>query len=92
MVDVSGRIWLSKATKAEKVEPYCTLAMDDKCVKYATFGERRVLIGFAADGHFLGEVRFPRKIGSVGIVDEYAWSVMPNDDDEPVLTKFRIRK
>jgi hypothetical protein len=98
VTDTEGRIWITKATPSVKVERYCnsfqSIHAGDpvKCVGYSSYRDRPAYVGFDTDGTFLGEVRFPMFSGSAAFTGDFAWTITRTADDEPVLTKFRVRR
>ena len=54
-----------------------------------TYDEPRAFAVFELDGTYLGEVRFPVGVYPA-ITGNTAWGIVPGQDDEPILVKFRI--
>jgi hypothetical protein len=92
ITDTEGRIWITKAMPSVKVERYCNSIQEGRCVGYSSYRDRRAYVGFSTDGTFLGEVRFPMFNGSAAFTGDFAWIMTRTQDDEPVLTKFRVRR
>jgi hypothetical protein len=92
ITDTEGRIWITKAMPSVKVERYCNSIQEGRCVGYSSYRDRRAYVGFNTDGTFLGEVRFPMFNGSAAFTGDFAWIMTRTQDDEPVLTKFRVRR
>jgi hypothetical protein len=89
LTDIDGRIWLYRRTTSQKVEPRIGAITNDKKFM-VTYAEPPSLVAFQTDGTFLGEVRFPMGVFMPAFVGNAAWAIVPDDDDVPVLVKFRI--
>ena len=89
--DRDGRIWILTAGPSRKLaEPYCNSYVDEHCVGKSSWSETNRVLGFRADGTFLGEIRFPKRSGSPAYVGDYVWCVAYDSDDVPTLVKYKL--
>jgi hypothetical protein len=88
--DVDDRLWLSLAGQAVKIEPRCVRSIDHVCVAKVSYEEPPVRAAFRADGTYLGEVRFPMGARHLSMAGQHAWGLLYDEDDVPVLVKFRL--
>lgn len=89
--DADGRIWIMTPGPSTKLaEPRCNAYMDGRCLGTTSYTQTNRLLGFRADGTFLGEIRFPKRSGLRAFVGDYAWSLGFDDDDVPFLVKYRL--
>jgi hypothetical protein len=91
--DIDGRIWIGKSTPSQKIPPKvsasCSSAGVGSFKAEVTYEEPPVYVAFMPDGTFLGEVRFPLR-ARVTFVGNYAWALIPDDDDVQTLVKYRL--
>lgn len=91
--DVDGRIWISKSTTAKKIPPKVVASCFNQTVGSksfsATYEEPPAYVAFQTDGAMLGEVRFPLR-ARVTFVGNFAWALVPDEDDVPTLIKYRL--
>jgi hypothetical protein len=88
---IDGRIWIGKSPPSRKVEPFVTAAIEGNSIKKSYAEEERLFVVFQPDGTYLGEVRFPKQTGHLVFAGDFAWATTSDDDDVPVLVKYRIR-
>jgi hypothetical protein len=89
VIDIDGRVWFYRSTTAQKVAPRLGGVANNQRMN-VTYAEPPLLAAFQTDGTFLGEVRFP--IGTMPtFVGDFAWAILPDEDDGPVLVKYRLR-
>ncbi|HYV98848.1 MAG TPA: hypothetical protein VE967_15445, partial [Gemmatimonadaceae bacterium] len=91
-VDVDGRIWVSRPGPAQKTKPRIAASYGGRegSGSFSTIYQDQVIFaGFRADGTFLGEVRFPAGVRPT-FVGNTAWGIVRDEDDTPVLVKYRI--
>jgi hypothetical protein len=89
--DRDGRIWIMTPGPSTKLpEPHCNAYADDRCVGKTWYTQTNRILGFRADGTFLGEIRFPKRSGQRAYFGDYVWSVAHDDDDVPFLVKYRL--
>ena len=92
-VDVDGRIWITKATTAQKIPPKvnasCSTRDRGSFKAEVTYEEPPVYVAFQPDGTYLGEVRFPLR-ARVSFAGNFAWALVPDADDVQTLVKYRL--
>lgn len=89
VIDIDNRVWIYRSTTARKVEPRVGGIVNNKRISF-TYAEPQLLAAFQLDGTFLGDVRFPMDTRPT-FVGDFAWAILPNEDDGPVLVKYRLR-
>jgi hypothetical protein len=89
--DGDGRIWIMTPGPSTKLaEPRCNSFVDNRCVGKTSYTQSSRLLGFRADGAFLGEIRFSKQTSLRAFAGDYAWSLGLDDDDVPFLVKYRL--
>jgi hypothetical protein len=87
--DINGRVWLMKSGPTRKVEAHCTVSIDNRCIAKGSYGQQVTYLAFQPDGTFLGEIRFP--FGAhPAFAGDHAWAIVRDNDDVPVLVKYRL--
>jgi hypothetical protein len=87
-VDFAQRIWILRAATAQRSRPQVAArARGDSVI--VTYAEPRVFSVFEPSGTYLGDVRFPVGVAPA-VVADYAWAIVRDADEAPVLVKYRV--
>jgi hypothetical protein len=88
VTDTNGRIWIRRTAVAQRIPPKVKFWGTEFGKVHTTFEEPPRFAGFKRDGTYLGELQFP--LGAiVAFGAGAAWAVL-NNDEEPVLVKYRL--
>jgi hypothetical protein len=93
-VDISGRIIVSRPWTGVKGKPRVTASYGGRAGSgsfTASWRDDAIYVLFQPDGTLLGEVRFPPEVYP-SFSGDFAWGIVRDEDDTPVLVKYRIRQ